>query len=373
MKNSSLIFLIICIGCSTTKKVNEAFIGKNIYDHEIANAQADLIAKTLSEFPNNSEIAIGLVLSDRIIFYGLARAKDSIKNVDNAKSVFEIGSITKVFTTQLLLNLLAEQKIRSLDESIDPYLDFVIKGNPSITFRQLANHTSGLPSNLEGSIFNTDASNPYKDWDKAKLVEYFAKDVKLESKPGEKYQYSNIGMALLAYIITKLESREYEYLLQEEIFKPLKMDRSTTQRDLVQSYLVQGYDWKGQPTANWDLAEMKGAGAILSTVTDLSKYLIWNFDALNNQLSLMKQQTKSINDNLDIALGWHIVKNENEEPFLWHNGGTGGYKSSMAINLDNNTGVVVLTNIGATDNPKRGLIDRLCFDLIKSLDDPAAQ
>lgn len=368
MKNVILILLIICFGCSSTKNVKKAFIDKDIYRVEIEKPQLDLIIKTLSEFPNHSEMSIALINPNKTIFFGIQRKNDSIRIATNTNQVFEIGSITKVFTTQLLIYLLEESKIKSLDELVIPYLDFKIKGNPNITFRQLANHTSGLPSNLDGSIFNTDASNPYKNWDKEKLVEYFANEVKLESNPGEKYHYSNVGMALLAYAISKIESEEYENLLQENIFKPLQMEHSTTQRELIKDYLVQGYNWKGKPTANWDLAEIKGAGAILSTTKDLSKYLIWNFDALNHQLSLMKEPSKSINDNLDIALGWHIIKNETKIPFLWHNGGTGGYKSSMAINLSNNTGAIILSNIGATDNPKKGLIDRLCFDLMKSLE-----
>lgn len=367
MKIFSLILLLFCIGCGSTKNVNEAFIDKGIYNVGIANPQADLIAKTLSEFPNNSEIAIAIVSAKNVHFYGQRRTNDSIKKIDNSKNVFEIGSITKVFTTHLLLTLLEEKKIKSLDESIEPYLEFKIKDNPRITFGQLANHTSGLPSNLEGSIFNTDASNPYKNWEKEKFVDYFTKDLKLKSIPGEKYQYSNVGMALLAYTICKIESQDYESLLQEDIFKPLQMEHSTTQRDLVKDFLVQGYNRKGKPTANWDMAEIKGAGAILSNVNDLSKYLMWNFSALNNQFTLMKQSTKTVNENLEIALGWHIIKNKTPKPFLWHNGGTGGYKSSMAINLDNETGIIILTNIGATDNPKKGLIDDLCFDLMKFL------
>lgn len=368
MKKLTLILLVFCIGCSSFKNINKAHFDKTIYKSEIEKSQTDLIAKTLSEFPNNSEMAIAIVSSKEVVFYGLKRTNDTIKIINNSNSVFEIGSITKVFTTDLLLNLLEEEKIKSLDESIMPYLDFSLKGNPIITFRQLANHTSGLPSNLEGNIFNTNISNPYKNWDKEKLINYFSKDVKFDSKPGEKYQYSNIGMALLAYTISKIESKEYETLLQENIFKPLQMERSTTQRNLILNYLVQGYNWKGKPANNWDLAEMKGAGAILSTVNDLSKYLIWNFDALNNRFSIMKQSTVSISEKLDIALGWHIIKNETQRPFLWHNGGTGGYKSSMAINLNNDTGIIILTNIGATNNPKKGLIDSLCFNLMKSLE-----
>lgn len=368
MKYLFLILLTICFGCSSMKNVRNAFVDKDIYEVEIEKSQVELIANTLSEFPNYSEISIALIHSNKPVFYGLQRINDSIRITQNSNQVFEIGSITKVFTTQLLINLLEEGKIKSLDESVTPYLDFKIKGNPTITFRQLANHTSGLSGNLSGSIFTTDASNPYKNWNKEKLVEYFSKEVKLNSEPGELYQYSNVGMALLAYTISKIEEKGFESLLQENIFQPLEMSQSTTNRELIQDYLVQGYNWKGKPTVNWEMAEMNGAGAILSSTQDLSKFVLWNFSALKNELKLMSESTKVINDDLEIALGWHIIKNKTSNPFLWHNGGTGGYKSSMAINLYNDTGVIILTNIGATDNPKKGLIDKLCFDLIKTLE-----
>jgi CubicO group peptidase (beta-lactamase class C family) len=357
-----------CFGCNSFNKTTVAHYNEEISSADIALSQTELIANVLSEFPNNSEVAIAIIKSNRVNYYGLKRTNDSLHIVDNSNLVFEIGSITKVFTTQLLIDLFEEGKIESIDEPIHPYIDFTIKSSPTITFKQLANHTSGLPGNIDGNIFNTDRSNPYKKWDKAKFVNFLVKDVKLNATPGEKYEYSNVGMALLASIISTIESKDYEILLQEKILQPLEMERSTTQRHLVQNYLVQGYNWKGKPTTNWDLAEMRGAGAMLSTVHDMSKYLIWNFDALDNQLALMKQSTKSINENLEIALGWHLIKNETEMPFLWHNGGTGGYKSSMAINLTNDTGVIIFSNIGATNNPKKGLIDRLCFNLMKTLE-----
>ena len=366
MKLVLLIIPILCFGCGSTKNVHNVYLNKDIYNVDFDKSKVELIANTLAQFPNHSEIAIAIFHSNNLVFYGFQRTNDSIRITQNSNRVFEIGSITKVFTTQLLINLLDKGKIKSLDESVLPYLDFNLKGNPNITFRQLSNHTSGLPSNLTGSIFNTDASNPYKNWNKEKLVDYFSKDVKLDSEPGLTYQYSNIGMALLAYTICNIEEKGFEYLLQENIFQPLEMTQSTTDRYLIQDYLVQGYNWKGKPTANWDMAEMKGAGAVLSSTHDLSKYVLWNFNALKSQLKLMSQSTKVINDDLEIALGWHIIKNKTTDPFLWHNGGTGGYKSSMAINLFNDTGVIILTNIGATDNPKKGLIDNLCFELMKT-------
>ncbi|MCB0496290.1 MAG: beta-lactamase family protein [Cyclobacteriaceae bacterium] len=368
MKYAYLLILVVTIGCNSVKNVTTPFVATEKQNTGLEKSQIDLITNTLSNFHNNSELAIALITDNKVESFGCQRKNDTITWVNNSEKVFEIGSITKVFTTQLLVELLQENKIKSLDESILPYLDFTIKGNPKITFRELADHTSGLPGNLSGNIFTTDASNPYKKWDREKFIKYFEQKVKLDSKPGEAYQYSNVGMALLAYAICQIEKEDFESLLQKNILIPLEMTQTTTKRDLVNNNLVEGYNWKGKPTSNWDMSEMAGAGAMLSTVNDLSNYLLWNFAALNNQLSVMTQPSKSINSDMDVALGWHILKNKTQNPFLWHNGGTGGYKSSMALSLNNQTGVIILSNIGATNNPIKAQIDKLCFDLMKSLE-----
>ncbi|MEM7297688.1 MAG: serine hydrolase domain-containing protein, partial [Bacteroidota bacterium] len=295
------------------------------------------------------------------------RQNDRLEVVDNANRVFEIGSITKVFTTQLLLNAVIDGLVENLDAPIQQYCPFEIQGNPQITFRQLANHTSGLSSEISASIFNTDPANPYKRWDEERLKRHLEKEIEITHPAGEKYSYSNIGMAILSNTICHLRSANYEAILQKEVFQPLEMINTTTKRGQVQDILVKGYNWKGEATANWDLAALEGTGAILSTSDDLATYIQWNFEALKSQLAPMAQPSYVINEELEVALGWHIVKENSRTPFLWHNGGTGGYKSSMAINLANNTGVVVLTNIGATNNPKKRMIDQLCYDLMETL------
>lgn len=363
-----MIFLLF-LGCKTTMNVPVPVVEDGGTATELTTAQEKAIIDVLSEFPNGSEISVAIVKGDNSIFYGLKRQNDTIRTIVNSQSVFEVGSITKVFTTHLLLNAMQEGLIKNLEEPIQEYCPYKIKGNPRITFMQLANHTSGLPNNISVSIFNTNRSNPYKSWDEEKLGKYLKEEVKIESIPGEKYAYSNVGMAVLANTICNLRSEKYEALLRKEIFKPLQMTSSTTKRESVQGLLVSGYNWKGKATENWDLAAFEGAGALLSTTEDLSSYIKWNFEALKSNLALMSRQTINVKKDLKLALGWYIVEGYTIEPFLWHNGGTGGYKSSMGINLSNNTGVVILTNIGATNNPKKGLIDKLCYNLMGAMEE----
>ncbi len=368
MKNILVISVLLLASCSSTRTIPPASMGDSLKTNDLAPEQTKLITNTLRNFPNHSEFAIALIDDKEVKFFGLKRENDTLRKSENSESFFEIGSLTKVFTAHLLLNLINANRIKSLNEPINPYLDFKIKGNPEISFLQLANHTSGLPGDLNVSIFSADISNPYKAYDKEKFVQYLSEKVDLESKPGEKYQYSNVGVALLGYTLRQITSKDYEGLLQDEILKPIGMGKTTTIRSKIKGRLVTGYNWKGKPTAYWDLAEMNGAGAILSNVSDLSKYAQWNFNALNNELAAMTKKTFTVTENTDVSIGWHIIKNKTKDAFLWHNGGTGGFKSSMGLNPLNKSSVIILTNVGATNNPIKGLIDVLCFDLMKSIE-----
>ena len=125
----------------------------------------------------------------------LKKTNDTIKLIENHKNVFEIGSITKVFTATLLSNFVNDQKLK-LDDNIQDYLDFKINAENDITFKELANHTSGLPrvpSNLINQITGFDENNPFKHYNKEKLKDYLTKDVELNQEPGIKYEYSNLG------------------------------------------------------------------------------------------------------------------------------------------------------------------------------------
>jgi len=112
---------------------------------------------------------------------------------------------------------------------------------------------------------------------------------------------------------------------------------------------------------------LAGAGAIFSTVEDLSQFAISQFEYKNKELELTKEKTFELNENTDIGLGWHILKNKSDNLWYWHNGGTGGYSSSMAIDVKTKNGIIILSNVSAF-NPNMGNIDKLCFELMKPLE-----
>ncbi|MCL5247759.1 beta-lactamase family protein [Cellulophaga sp. 20_2_10] len=331
----------------------------------ITKDQSEIIFESTKVFPNNTQLSIAIINNGKVSYYGIKKESDTISTIDNQKSIFEIGSISKVFTSTLLANFVIDGKVK-LNDNINDYLKVSIKNSTEISFIDLANHTSGLPrlpSNLD--LTNVDSENPYKEYKEKELEDYVTNQLELSNKG--KYQYSNLGAGLLGYTLRKIENDTYESLLQNKIFSKYDMQNSTTNITTIKGNLVKGLNNEGIEVPNWDLAVLAGAGAIFSTVEDLSQFAISQFDYSNKELELTKEKTFELNENMDIGLGWHILKNKSDNFWYWHNGGTGGYSSSMAIDVKTNNGIIILSNVSAF-NPNMGNIDKLCFELMKTLE-----
>ncbi len=343
----------------------EAFNNLPIAAQNITKQQSEIIFENANAFPNQTQFAIAIIENGKAKFYGIKRTNDTISTITNSKSIFEIGSITKVFTSTLLANFVLAKKV-NLTDNINQYLKLPFKNDSKLSFADLANHTSGLPSLPSNLDTNTNPENPYKDYKEQDLKNYLANSLdSIEFSKG-KYQYSNLGAGLLGFTLTKISGKSYESLLQDFIFSKYKMTNSTTKKDQLKQVLVKGLDEKGNEVSNWDLSVLVGAGGILSNVDDLSKFAIAQFDGANKELELTRQKTFTVNDDMEIGLGWHIVESEDLDKWHWHNGGTGGYSSSMAVDVKHKNAIIVLSNITAFHTNHEN-IDTLCFDLLETL------
>ena len=335
----------------------------------ISKAQLELIFEKSKYFPNSSELSIAFINGDSVNYYGVIRQNDSIIYTNNSQHIFEIGSITKLFTANLLAKAVLDNRVK-LDQNINDYLRIKINKNTKISFKSLANHTSGLPrmpSNIDDQIDYPE--NPYKNYDQSYLEEYLKNFLKVDKKAIGIPSYSNLGFAILGYTISKIYEMSYEDLIQQFIFSKFKMNSSFLAADKVDKRLVKGLNEKGDITPNWDLSAMSSSGGILSNVEDLVRFGTAHFDESNIELNLLKKKTAMVNERVDIGIGWHIINSEkSENKWHWHNGGTGGYSSSMALDFKNKTGVVILSNVSAF-NPYQDNIDQLCFELMKTLKD----
>lgn len=332
---------------------------------ELSKKQEELIFEKSKSYPNNTQLSIAIIQDGVPQFIGIEKKNDSLKTCLNNQSVFEVGSITKVFTATLLSEFVSKNKI-NLDDSLQDHLDFKLKFNDTITLKELANHTSGLPkipSNLSASII--DSNNPYKDYNNDQLIAYLKNEVTLNHTPGKKHESSNLGAGILGFVLSKMDSTSYETLLQENIFKKYGMLNSTSQLKNATNYLVNALNPKGKKTSNWDFDALAGAGGILSNVTDLSKFALAQFDNSNKTLKLTQQPTFKISHKMSKGLGWTILRANNNQ-VIWHHGRTGGYTSSIALDVQHKNGIIILSNLsGFYEDPKS--IDHLCFGLIQTL------
>jgi serine-type D-Ala-D-Ala carboxypeptidase/endopeptidase len=295
-------------------------------------------------------IVVGLISSkgSRIISFGQpARNSSAALNGD---TIFEIGSVTKVFTSLLLMDMVTRGEV-SLNDPVAKYLPGTVKvptrSGREITLLDLATHTSGLPR-LPGNMKPKDPHNPYVDYTVEQMYEFLS-GYTLTREIGEKYEYSNFGAGLLGHVLSLRAGTDYETLVMTRISKPLGMESTRARLSpQMQARLATGHDQGGSPVMNWDLPTLAGAGALRSTANDMLRFLAANMGLSKSMLLPAMQKAHAMQKptgtpNLSIGLGWHILSNFGTE-IVWHNGGTGGYHSFTGFDKKKGLGVVVLSN-----------------------------
>lgn len=313
-------------------------------------------------FPAGTQLSIAFIKNGKVSYYGIIMQDNIVKPIDNQTSIFEIGSVTKVFTSTVLASLVTDKKLK-LNSNINDYYDFNFNNNTKINLLELANHTSGLPR-LPENIDLSNATNPYKNYGTEELNEYLLKFLNTNDVNIKKYDYSNLGAGLLGHTLGISQKKSFSDLLKEDIFIKYEMNNSFTSLDQVSEKLVKGLNEKGQEISNWEFDVLFGGGGILSTSEDLVKFAKAQFDPKNNELELTRKPTFDINEQMKIGLGWHVLKTEQGFNWIWHNGGTAGYSSSIVLDVAKKNGIIILSNVSAF-HPQMGNIDKLCFELMK--------
>ena len=266
------------------------------------------------------------------------------------ESVFEIGSITKVFTTTVLADMVQRGEV-TLSDPVAKFLPATVRvpsrNGRVITVVDLATHTSGLPR-LMTNLKPADQRNPYADYTVDQLYAFLS-GYELTRDIGAQYEYSNLGMGLLGHALALRAGKSYEALVTERVLRPLGMQHTSIALDAwMQTHLVRGHDNSGQPAANWDIRTVEGAGALRSTMEDMLIFAAANLkdgpDPLHKGMAAAQVvRAPTGRPDLSIALGWH-VRNVTGHSIVWHNGGTGGYRTWMGFDKNRKIAAVVLTN-----------------------------
>lgn len=276
---------------------------------------------------------------------------DKKNSKPNGNTIYEIGSISKVFTTLLLADMVQKKQV-NLDDPISKYLPAsvkvpVIKGKP-ITLLHLATHSVGWPR-MPDNYDPKDPDNPFADYTTEQLYDYVSRS-DFDYAPGTWFSYSNSGFGLLGHILSLVAGKPYETLVKERICAPLGMNNTTITLTPAQlKELAGGHAPYGAPVKNWDMPAIQGAGAIRSGVNDLLTFAAANLGLVKTdlypamQLSHVPHISKGRNEG-QVTLGWTFEKANDGDEYLWKDGTTGGYKSIILLNRTKKTGVVILAN-----------------------------
>ena len=296
-------------------------------------------------------VVVGIVepRGRRVIAYGTRGLAD--RRPVTGDTVFDIGSITKLFTSLLLADLAARGEL-AIDDPVARYLPAEIRvperdGRP-ITLADLATHTSGLPLR-PGNLVSADPENKYAGYTIERLYEFLS-GYALPRTPGSAYEYSNAGYGLLGDIVARRIGQGYEAAVRSRITGPLGMaDTRIAATPAMKARAAVGYTLELVPAPAWDFGALEGAGALHSTANDLMKlleaHLGYRKTALGPALRAMlaTRRPGGMAPSTQIALGWNVLVADGRE-IVWKNGSVGGYRAFLGFDLAARVGVVALSN-----------------------------
>ena len=272
-------------------------------------------------------------------------------------SVFEIGSITKVFTGTLLADMARRDQVR-VDEPVDSLLPLGFAGpgrnGRRITLLDLSTHYAGLPR-VPSNLTSPDSADPYASYPEDSLYAFLGR-YELTQDPGEKFEYSNLGVGLLGFALARRAGTDYEDLLDRRILRPLGMQETrVTLTSAMRARLAVPHGEFGDPVPTWNWTVLAGGGGLRSTAGDLLTFAAANLSSRKDGLSAAMQDAhvprrpapgQSPGAATDsIGLGWFTTR-QGVRRITSHGGGTGGYRTLLALDLAGRRAVVVLTNSG---------------------------
>lgn len=361
-------FLLFALSCSQLEAKTPQ-IGRNA-SHSAMISEIVSEMESLIKAGNLTGLAFGYVNVEESDIICLGTTSSDKKQPVDRQTIFEMGSVTKVFTVLLAQQQLAKDGL-SLETPISKLLpaetlapDLFKNG---VTCLNLVLHNSGLPR-MPSNMNPADQLQPYDGYTAQNLYEFLATHT-LEIKPGKRYSYSNLGTGLLGHLMEVYRKKSFFSLLHENILEPLKMpDTLVELPETLRSRMAQGYyhDEKDglTPVPAWKFGVLAGCGALKTTSDDFLTFLRANLSPDMSPIGNLLRESHQIQfdceeNNLKMCLGWHCF-DQNQVQFIWHNGGTYGFSSFMGFSPEKRFGFFILANSFSLD----GRIDRLAFGKI---------
>ncbi|NGX28397.1 MAG: Beta-lactamase [Candidatus Anoxychlamydiales bacterium] len=320
------------------------FIAFAMTPNEIEN-----IMKECVDGGHTQGMVIGIIKEDGTKFYkyGQMAVDDSTPIDENA--IFETGSITKIFTSLLLAQMVRNGDVK-MDDPIEMYLPKGVKvpqfNGKKITFDHLATHSAGFDYMPENFIMS-DMYNPFRGYSVESLYDYLS-NYELDYEPGTQYKYSNVCVGLLSHILSLLTNKEFEELVTERLLKDLQMDSTIVNILPEMEKRFPKAHMRDKIVPHWKCEVFEGAGALHSTPKDLARFIEANLGFYKTDLyPLLKEACQSRGSQevpyLDVGHEWNISYQYKPE-MIYHGGATGGHQIFIGFCPETKTGVVVCSN-----------------------------
>lgn len=330
---SIALLCIACFLCLTPELPSQALPTRLATSKEIR----DMLVQRVDVEHKAHGIVVGLISKRgrEIISYG--KFGPDNPRVPDGETIFEIGSVSKVFTSLLLSEMVLDKQV-SLNDPIAKYLPASVhvpaRNGKQITLLDLATHHSGLPLEIAHRA----------DFTLPELYD-FLNHYQLPRDPGAAYEYSNLGVGLLGQILALRAGTDYETLVRTRITEPLQMNHTALYpTEEMKANLIDGYHGD-QKTPGYPVNVLAPAGAIRSNVDDMLIFLAANMGLIRTPLlpamKFMLSVHRDSSPGNKIALGWHIA---NGGTLVCHNGGTFGYHAFVGFDPRRKVGVVILSN-----------------------------
>lgn len=321
------------------------------------------VADSLMKANNVPSYSLGIVSQQELIYakaFGVMNRKTGKPATSN--TLYQIGSITKVFTATLMAALRDD----GLVKIADPVRKYLPPGqtfpggrdDAELTLRHLATHTSGLPRDFVNRVNVDPPGGPGVA--KAYSIKELYEGLNISKITGTvgTYAYSNLNFGLLGHVLERAAGVPYEQLLKQRILEPLQMLDSFVQIPPEKEERFATAYWPNfgpeEDRDPWFFGEISGAGGLTSSVPDLAKFISLQFRTEDNKQKpisgatvreLWTPQPVEVNRGA-IAFGWHIREIENTGKWVLHGGEVDGFSSLVAFKPEQEIGIIVLTNFG---------------------------
>ncbi|WP_412061085.1 serine hydrolase domain-containing protein [Rubrivirga sp. IMCC45206] len=286
----------------------------------------------------------------------------------DAHTLYEIGSVTKVFTSLLLADAVVRGET-TLETPLADVLGAPVGAHPDGPIRlvDLATHASGLPrlDDTMDTLPGFDLADPYAAYGAEHLLAFLA-SVEPATAPGQAQEYSNVGAGALGYVLARRAGSTYESLVAERVLAPLGLRETfATVPDSLADRFATGHDASGAATPHWTFQDATfGAGGLRSTAADMltvaEAAIRPQATPLADAIALTLEPRVPVSGPVEQGLGWVLLPFSGGPTAAFHDGQTGGFVSFVAALPDDDIGLVVFTNRAADVSP-------LAFDVLGRL------